>query len=504
MADRKHAAFRLHRRLTPPVVVGAASLIAALAVTGVFIYAHRIPQNSSALVERRTITDTVAVSGIVKPSKSVDLSFQRSGTIANIAVDVGAQVAPGDVLATLSNADLRAARSLALADLEIQNAKLSSLESGTRPEILATHRAAVAQALQQAYLAADDALHSKVDQFLSNPRTQTPQLTFSVYDGQLVSDMLTARISMEDVVSSLQGALLSGDPSTAGDLVPRALSALDDLAKLQTFLNTTTILLTKAVPSNMVSSSAILGYEASVAAGRTEVSQAFSALNAAEGQLSLDEAGATADDLAAARAAVAAAQASVDSANAELQKSIIYAPIGGTIVRQDGNVGEVVSPGQTFLSLDSASRFQVEAYVSEADIAKMKVGLPVAISLDAYPGASLPASVIAVDPAATMQNGVPSYKVTVQFANADPRVKAGLTANLSIEAATANDVLSVPSSALIMRGSDTYVMRVTSGGAQELVPVATGVIDRGGFAEILSGLSEGDRVASFGSASASF
>ena len=498
MPQQKSAFARLRPYLTPPNIISAAALIAAITVAGVFLYVNKTPADSTVTVVRGSLTEEVDATGMVKPTESVDLGFQRGGTIASIPVVVGSHVVPGQTLATLANSDLRAARSLAAANLAVAQAKLSSIQSGTRPEALATARAAVAQALEQGYLAADDALHNKVDQFITNPRSLQPQLEFLVSDSQLALGTLASRVLMEGKFSSLQNTLVSGDVSSETDLVARAGEAEQDLIALQVYLNTVTDLLTKAIPSNNIPMATILTYEQNVAVGRTEVSQALSALNAAQGQLSLDEAGATAQDIEGGKAAVDAAQAALDAANAQLSQTAIAAPIGGVVVRQDGNAGEVVSPGQSFLSLNSDARFEIEAYVSEADVAKITKGIPATVRLDAYPNDSFDAAIVAVDPAATMQNGVPSYKVTAQFTGNDARIKAGLTANLSIAAGKADNALLIPSSALITRGTDIYVMKINQSGAQELTPVTTGIGNSAGQTQVLSGLSEGDRIVSFG------
>ena len=107
------------------------------------------------------------------------------------------------------------------------------------------------------------------------------------------------------------------------------------------------------------------------------------------------------------------------------------------------------------------------------------------------------AHVIAVDPAATEQNGVSTYKVTLQFDGDDARVQAGLTGSVVITTSEKDGALSIPSSAVITRGNDRFVMKQDAG-ADRLVSVQTGIVSRDGMTEIISGITERDRVRTFG------
>ena len=483
--------------LTPPVVIGSAFGLACLAILFVSIYASRTPSAQTVVVTRGSVTGAVETTGTVSATESIDLGFSRGGTIGTLPVSVGSQVATGQVLATLSNGDLVAARDGAQAALEAQQAKLADLQAGARPEELATARIAVEQAIESGYIAADDAVHNKVDQFINNPRTVQPTLTFLTTNQQITTDTLALRVSAESMLSSWHDTLPELSNVLDTDLIADAKTARDHLDDVNALLDAAAASLTSAIPANTNSSAVLYGYQTNIAAARANVSAALATLNSAEGHLALDVAGATSDQVAAQEAAVAAAQASLDAANVDLAHSVIRAPIAVTIVRQDGNTGEVVAAGQSFISLNSNAHFEVKTLVSEVDMAKIKVGQTATVRLDAYPDSTFSATVVAIDPSATITSGVPAYKVTVQFTDADARIKAGLTANLSIDIGGANDTLVVPQSAIITQGTQTYVL-VIKGSVRTLTPVVVGTIDNSGNAQIVSGISEGDRVAAFG------
>ena len=167
-----------------------------------------------------------------------------------------------------------------------------------------------------------------------------------------------------------------------------------------------------------------------------------------------------------------------------------------------------VKVGETFLLFPSATTptiglignngYKIEVYVPETDIGKIGLGNVADVTLDAYgPATIFPATVSLIDPAETVQDGISTYKVTLHFSQNDPRIKAGLTANVTIITATSSQVLAIPESAVIQKGNDSFVLvKEASGFTQK--QIQTGIKSADGYVEAVSGLEDGDAVASFG------
>ena len=455
------------------------------------------------------ITEEVDVSGTVQAAHSTDLSFQTAGRVVAIRVAVGDHVQAGQTLVALDDSSQAAAVALAKADLEAQQAKLDSLTAGTRPEQLAIDQTNVTQtenalesALQAAYTNADDAVHAKADQVFINPRSQNAELFFIVPDAVLVNRVQMERVALEPLFSSLSAGLVS---STA-DIETTVIQSEANLKDIQSFLDDLTTLLAETQSSASVSASTLVGYQTTINAGRLNVSGALAGLisadtayKAATGALTLAEAGATQNDLDAQKAAVDAAQASVSAAEAAESQTVIAAPVSGVITAQNANLGETLIPGiAPIVSMIADGKYQAVTEVSDTDIAKIKLNDMVEASFDAYPGVTFPATVTTVNPAALINNGVASYGITVTFLNNDPRLKPGLSANLRIIAATKNAALLVPTSALITNGDQTFVYAENAKGVLK-IPVTVGIESADGRAEIISGLSTGESVLTFGS-----
>ncbi|MDE2188658.1 MAG: efflux RND transporter periplasmic adaptor subunit, partial [Patescibacteria group bacterium] len=185
-------------------------------------------------------------------------------------------------------------------------------------------------------------------------------------------------------------------------------------------------------------------------------------------------------------------------AKAILAQDTLTSPIDGVVTQADPNVGEFIAAGQGGFAVQN-DNFKIEAYVPEADIAKVAVGNLASSTLDAY-GAytNFPAKVTMIDPAETVLEGVPTYKVTLVFVSPDSRIRSGMTANLEILTHQASDVLEIPYRAISQTATSTTVRLVSADGkSYTAVPVVTGLKGSDGTIEITSGLKVGDKVVTY-------
>ena len=493
--------------LSKPAVALGGALVIGVAIVGAAWYASVPKSGMYAPANIGPITQEVDVSGAVKAAHSTDLSFQTSGRVAQINVAVGDHVTAGKTLVALDSSSQAAAVALARANLEAAQAKLNALTAGTRPEQLAIDQTSVTQAqnaltsaLQTAYSDAHDAVFGSADQVFSNATTPIATLTIlpPTATNPIVGEADSERVALNATFSAWQAALASPTENT------ESLTQLSEtnLASVGTFLNNVLTALSDAQEQGSVGTSAFVTYQTSISGARSGVSGALTGLIAADtaykaagGGLTLAQAGATANDVAAQQAAVDAAQASLEAAQAAASQAVIAAPVSGTITAQNADLGQTVVPGSPLVSIIADGKYEADAQVSEADIAKVQPNDAVEATFAAYPGATFDAAVTTVDPAATMNNGVASYGITVTFVNNDDRLKPGLTANLRVITATKATALQVPSSAIITNGAQQFVYVKNAKGSTQ-VPVTTGIESANGMIEITSGLSAGDEVLS--------
>ncbi|MBI3572013.1 efflux RND transporter periplasmic adaptor subunit [Candidatus Kaiserbacteria bacterium] len=443
--------------------------LAAVAVVlgGYFLISGGSAQDATLVIVPGDFTTQVAVSGSVVAAREVALGFAASGRVAGVYAQVGQHVYTGQLLASVENGDLAAS-------VDEKKAALASLLAGTRPEKLAVDQATLADALRSAYTAADDAIHNVVDAFFNNPRTD-PKLTFSLSNSVLKSAVEQDRLTLESVLAAWKLSL--GNAS--------AISVSTSLSQLSTFLAEANAAINQATPDQKTSAATLSSYTSLLASARANVNVATAVLDSAEKSLALDEAGPTVPDVTAAEAEVAAAEAA-------LAKTQVRAPFSGIVTRMEAKAGAIVSPSDAQISLQSDGVFQIETYVPEVAIAGVVPGLAATTTLDAYgPTAVFAASVIAVDPAETLKDGVPTYKTTLSFRAADPRIRSGMTTNVRITTGTLANAIVVPAGAVANSGGGSYVSVVENKKTIKRA-VTTGIAPALGQVQIISGLSAGD------------
>ncbi len=485
-------------------------ILAAAGAAGAWWYiaANRPPSFGTTTAKRGNVVASIDEPGNVLTDDDVTLSFQESGQIATVNVNEGDAVPAGKVLASLDQSSLRAGLEQADAGLAAAQAKLDELVSGTRPEQLAIDQAAVTNAVAAlgaddgtAYSAADDAIHNQTDNLFENPINEgNPIFFISMSDSQTQIDIENQRLVIGAVLDGWYAAL-SAPSSTPVSLSLVANSALQ---QIQSYLDAIARAVDGATPSSALTSTALAGYKADVVAARTEVGSAITALTAAESALetaqnqrALAEAGSTPQDIEVQKAVVQQLQAQVASAQVAVDHADLTAPFAGVVRNLSARVGQVVASGAPVLSLTNNSGLKIETYVSEGDVAKVKTGDAANVTLDAYgTGTVFGATVTTVDSAETVVNGTPAYKVTLYFTAPDSRIKDGMTGSVHIITAEHDNVVEIPSRLIVNDGDKNYVL-VKNGGMVEKREVVTGLSGDDGMTEIISGVAAGDALINF-------
>lgn len=466
------------------VLIGAVVLAA-----GGYLYTGRDGDYGATLaVAAGDFSEQVSVSGTVIAARDVALGFAASGRISGVYARVGQHVGAGAVLAETENGDL-------VATIAQKEAALAELLSGTRPEKIAVAEASVASAasslvtdIRNAFTTADDAVRNRADSFFMNPRIN-PELSFTVTNATLQTTVERDRAAVESTLVEWASLLDTLTTSNADSVAGKAQAYM---AQVSTLLMDANAALNQAVPDQATTATMLSTYSTSVATARTNMNtastnltSALAALVDAQKSLALERAGATS-------ANVAAAAAEVQNARAMLTKTRVIAPFGGVVTRMDAKVGQIVSPSTSEIAMQSDGLFQIETYVPEVAIARIAKGNPATTTLDAY-GASVmfPSVVVAVDPAETVKDGVPTYKTTLAFLAADPRIRSGMTANVVMQTGLLRDAIVIPSGAVGTRDGAQYVSVLVDGKPVNR-PVTVGRSPALGQAHILSGLSSGD------------
>jgi len=190
------------------------------------------------------------------------------------------------------------------------------------------------------------------------------------------------------------------------------------------------------------------------------------------------------------------AQAQIDAAQAILNNLIIVAPSSGTITQVDIKVGEQAVPSKEAVILQDIGDLHAEADVSEANIASLQVGQSIDYTFDALgPDQHFAGKVLTINQGATIISGVVNYLVKGSLDNV-PSIKPGMTANMTILVAKKDNVLAVPSTAIINKNDKQYARVIDNDKNKTYheVQVQVGLQADGGLVEITSGLTEGQEI----------
>ncbi|MEI6346214.1 MAG: efflux RND transporter periplasmic adaptor subunit [bacterium] len=505
----------------PKVYISLAIVLAVLA--GWMLSGSKAPLFSGTFTAvKRDIAQKVSVTGRVKSVSDVSLAFEKSGRVSRVYHEVGTAVKPGEALVSLENADLYAQLQQTQANVKAQQAKLDALNAGSSAAdlriaevyvinaktALDDARRASVDALTAAQTNADDALHNKVDAFFSNPRTSTPQFN-PQSDGQIRTSIQSERVGLDDVLITWKASL--SQMSIDFEKVVFATYFADakkQLALIKTEVDFIAEAVNALTAGTGLTQATIDGYKAVILAARTAIltqraaiTSAEQALRTAEATLALKQsqydqakAPARSEDIRAQEASVESASASEAAAYAALEKTILRSPIVGIVTAKNIEVGEIVPANTIAISVMSQGVYKIEATVAESDIANVRVGNKADVTLDAYQDARFDATVTAVDPAEVIIEGVPTYKVTLNFAKKDERIRSGMTANTDIITAEVSGAILVPSRSLYSKDGKRYVkLNDGKGGVVERV-VEIGIKDGEGNTQIVSGVAEGEVV----------
>lgn len=153
-----------------------------------------------------------------------------------------------------------------------------------------------------------------------------------------------------------------------------------------------------------------------------------------------------------ARAQVQQKEAAVQVAETNLDYTTIYAPIDGTVIARNVDVGQTVAASlqapTLFIIAQDLTKMQVYAKTDESDVGQIRPGQKVSFKVDAYPRETFTGTVSQVRMNSTVVQNVVTYDTIIDFSNLELKLFPGMTAYVSIPVATATNVAKVPNGAL--------------------------------------------------------
>jgi HlyD family secretion protein len=219
----------------------------------------------------------------------------------------------------------------------------------------------------------------------------------------------------------------------------------------------------QARASESVAVATVAGAEAAVAEARRQYDRtaelvARNLIAQAEKDTNLANLQRAEADLASAKAKLVQARAARAQADTNLAYTTITSPIDGVVISRDVNLGQTVAASlqapTLFTLAEDLRKMEVHTDVAEADVGRVRPGLPVEFSVDAFPGDRFTGVVKEVRYAPKTVQNVVTYDAVVSVDNSELKLRPGMTADVSFVVEELPDTLLVPNAALRFRPPD--------------------------------------------------
>lgn len=193
------------------------------------------------------------------------------------------------------------------------------------------------------------------------------------------------------------------------------------------------------------------------------------------------------------------AQASVDYAAKELDYTRITAPFDGYIFNRMVDPGATIPASTAAVASNQSPLFtvvdihlvKIVVSIPESDVRYLRIGLPIHVQADAYPGRIFPGRITRMNPALDVQTR--TLAVEIDMPNPDGALKPGMFARAILHLRTVKDALVIPRDAVVRRKGKTFVYRVDPGRILHRVPVVLG-IQGGSRVQVTEGIFSSDQI----------
>lgn len=423
----------------------------------------------------------VSETGTVEPFKKVEVKSKVAGRIKRLTVDEGDWVSEGQVVAELDVPEIERQAEQARAQVEAAAAAVTQQQAA-----YAVARRQTAAELAEARAALAEA-QARLEQVRRGPREQEiAQARAAVEEAKARRE--EARRTLERKRALLQSGFVAQQEVDAAETQHDV--AVQALERAQEQLN---LLLAGSRPEEIkAAEQAVARAQAAVEAAR-----------ARQGELAVRKA-----EIARTKAQEEQIRKSLEEIETKLRDAIVVAPCSGRVIKRSIREGELITSGVTtftsgmpIVTIGDLSKMLVKVNLNEVDIARVHIGMPAEITLDAIQGRRFHGRVTRIAPAAssdasgaqtTGRPGIVRFAVEVEMSDATPDVRPGMTANVDLMIARRRSAVYVPKEAV--HGSrQAWVWVVGSRGLRKRT-VRTGISNET-YTEIISGLRPGERVA---------
>lgn len=365
------------------------AIVAVVVVGGIIVLSHGTSAADDANTAR-TVTvesisalngtsDGVSVLGSVRSIAEAEILAQSGGTVTSVRGKIGQSVGAGYVIGSLDNASQAASVLQAQGAYESALAARSAtqLQSGNAQSSFVEAQTSARNTYKSTYTSLDSVLEGEVDTLFGGATPIGPQLLIS--DPSTGTQLVRERSALKDVMDNWR---ISLDTSDSADPQVILDSAQQTLQRVSIFLTTL------AHAANTTGSGATATQLSNLATARASVDGLLASISAARdayrakktaAQVAQTQSSSTNTDVASADATVKQALGSLRAAQAAYEKTVVRAPIGGTINFLSIHVGDYVAPMTHVATVARNNALEVVASLSDTDRDRVAVGDTVTI-----------------------------------------------------------------------------------------------------------------------------
>ena len=464
---------------------------------------------TTAEVTRMDVSSSITGSGTLEAADSYSVTTLIEGSILTADFEEGDEVEEGTILYTIDSSD--ASNSLEQAEISLNQAQRSYNNQLESQEDLTITAPVAGQVYSIDVEVGDDVTAGETVVTIRDSQTMSLEVSFPADDASSFYVGQSATVTLDSTFETLTGTIskISGtDTVLTGNVIVRTVTI--DVSNPGGLSTEQTASAAVGTATSTASGTFTYKEEETVTA---QVSGEVSSIRVSEGDqvssgqtlivLTSDDLD---DSLQSASESLRNAEISLENQYENLDDYTITSPIKGTIVDKNYNAGETTEANQVLCTIYDLSYLTMTLSVDELDIASIEVGQSVSIVADAVEDTTYTGTVTKVSVAGTSSGSATTYPVTIRIDETDGLLP-GMSVDATIELASAEDVLAIPSAALnrgdtVLVTADspsaangTLVESTTEDGEDYYsVEVTTGV-SGDDYIEIGSGLQEGDTVA---------
>ena len=464
---------------------------------------------TTAEVTRMDVSSSITGSGTLEAADSYSVTTLIEGSILTADFEEGDEVEEGTILYTIDSSD--ASNSLEQAEISLNQAQRSYNNQLESQEDLIITAPVSGQVYSIEVEVGDDVAAGETVATIRDSQTMSLEVSFPADDASSFYVGQSATVTLDSTFETLTGTIseISGtDTVLTGNVIVRSVTI--DVSNPGGLSTEQTASAAVGTATSTASGTFTYKEEETVTA---QVSGEVSSIRVSEGDqvssgqtlivLTSDDLD---DSLQSASESLRNAEISLENQYENLDDYTITSPIKGTIADKNYNAGETTEANQVLCTIYDLSYLTMTLSVDELDIASIEVGQSVSIVADAVEDTTYTGTVTKVSVAGTSSGSATTYPVTIRIDETDGLLP-GMSVDATIELASAEDVLAIPSAALnrgdtVLVTADspsaangTLVESTTEDGEDYYsVEVTTGV-SGDDYIEIVSGLQEGDTVA---------